>query len=206
MLRHKKNDRHHCRCKRKCSVHCEKRSKLKVIKAVFPIHLLPNNDSTLTVLENDVDALRYTSSQGDSDVYNVENVINFYLPMDNVKDVKDIDHIDLDLHVRSDMSQEISMGMYLSQTVDLMEDGEEVRQVQQYSYLGHKYSMDAHKWTQIGERWDRPVKLGILSADNFSPDEVELSPPQLQISILGITSKVEVDNTIQLHVEYLKRK
>lgn len=218
MSRHKRRDKQNCRDKhRRCDCcckcrykhrccDCEKKDRLKVIKAVFPLHLLPANDSILTVLKNDTEALRYTSpSGGDTDVYNVDEVINLYLPLDDVKDVKDIDHIELDLHIQSEVSQEISIGLYLSQTVDIVEEDTVVRQSQRYLYMGHRYSMIACKWTQVGERWDRPVNLGILSADNFSPDEIDLMSPKLQISILGVTGKIVVDNTIQLHVEYLKR-
>lgn len=179
----------------------------QVIKAVIPRILIGGNDvNNLVKIQTNVQALDYiTPLDGDSNIHDPDSVINMYLDLSEVEEVKNIDHIDLDMHVTTETTENIVFNMYLSQTVcvETIIDGEPqiVKQSQRYLYQGHKYTLDGRKWSQLGERWDRPRNLGILSATNLD-DDAELVPPVLQISLLGVIGKLIVDQTIQLHVEY----
>ena len=179
----------------------------KVIKAVIPRILLNGNDiQDLTIITTDTQALAYiTPLDSDSGIYNPDTVINMGLDLSATGDVRNIDHVALDLHVSCEQTQDIVFNMYLSQTVWVDDQGEEgpVKQSQQYLYQGHRYTLVGRQWNKIGERWDRPRNLGILSATNL-PDDAELVKPRLEISLLGVEGRLIVDQTIQLHVEYCK--
>lgn len=190
---------------RRCSrSKCE--DNYQVTKAVFPGVIMSGSNIPLRKLRTNVEALRYiTPINPDEDAYNTDSAINFTLNLEETEDVRNIDHIHLDLHVRTETTQDIVFNMFLYQTVEVLTviNGEEklIKQSQQYLYQGHKYTLEGRKWNGIEERWDRPRNLGILRATNLS-DEAPLSKPQLQISMYDILGKLEVDKTIQLHVEY----
>lgn len=194
---------HRCKCRRR---KCQDNN--TVVKAVFPRVLLAGNDvDGLEKITSNSRALQYTEPLPEVEIFNPENVINFHLDLAETGDVKNIDHIDLDLHVKSEFTQDVILNMYLTQTVELETIIDDVptlvHQAQQYLYRGHAYTLEGRKWSKIGERWDRPRKLGILRATNLSL-EAPLKAPQLQISLMGVHGKLIVDNTLQLHVEYCR--
>lgn len=187
---------------------CNKKSKTteKIVKAVFPLSLVPGEEpqELETIITNDT-VYRYITSDG-LQSYDLSEMVITYLNLPQIKSIDKIDHIAVDLHLRSPITQDITFNMYLGQVIKTRENTVEATieiQSQKYSYQGHKYTLRANEWTAIGERWDKPSQLSLLQANNL-PAGSSTSNPKLQINFAGVKDglALEVDPTLQIHIEY----
>ena len=189
---------YHCKSKHRCRLICGG----KVIKMLFPEILVPGYNGQLTKVSNNKqgeEILRRYMESGNPDagIFNEDEVIQLNIGLEEVKNIENIDHIAIDLHILPEITQNIRFSMEIKQIDETHGNKRSIT----YRYTGHNYSLRANEWSKIGERWDRPVFLS-YPVETPAPSEIETTPLVLTIILSGITGKLVIDKNIQVHLEY----
>ena len=196
---------HHKKCKKCKKCHkkkCTDNNQVLKAVAVGVEFLTPGYDFSLTKIPNTTEGVALLqeyllSNPPGADIYHTNDVVNLTLDLEEVGDIDNIDHIDAHFHVMAEITQNMSITMFLTDVTE--RDG--VTETRVYTYVGHDYTLNACQWSKIAERWDRPRLLNVPISSTFP---AEVIPPTLKIVFSGIQGKLIMDKSIQVHVEYCR--